>query len=226
MKRILFTVIAFMFAAMAATAQINFGIKAGANLSTAPTEIVGIKHSDCGWFAGPTVKAIAPLIGVGAEANILYSNTKIAIDGDRYAKQSIEIPLYLRYELQLPAIKKFFEPFIAIGPQWGRTVGKREFGINPNEIDDLNDIKEFIDSNGHYIKFHDSCWSLNIGLGFILFNHLQVHANYNWALSNTCQYTDYRNINLKDFGSIENGDWVKGIESRTNIWQISLAYIF
>ena len=226
MKRLIFALVAFLFTIFTTTAQIDFGIKGGANFPTIPTNIDGIKNSNTGWYAGPTLKAILPLIGLGVEANVLYSKTGISIDDETFNRHSIEIPLYLRYELQLPAIKRFFEPFIAIGPQWGRVLGKNEFGVNPNEIDDLNDIKEFVNNKGSYFKFNENCWSLNFSLGFILFNHLQVHANYNWALGNTCKYTNYKNINLKNFGSRESKEWIEGVESNSNIWQISLAYIF
>lgn len=226
MKRQLITLAALFLAVFTASAQIDFGIKAGANFPTIPTNIEGAKSGNTGWFAGPTLKAIIPLIGLGAEANVLYSTAGTSIDGERYDKRSIELPLYLRYELQLPAIKRFFEPFIAVGPQWGWTIGQKEFGKNPNEISNLNDIKEVIDSNGRYFKFNDTSFSLNFGLGFILFNHLQIHANYNWALGATSQYTDYKNIDLKDFGSSAAGEWINGVKSSTNIWQVSLAYIF
>lgn len=223
MKRIFITLITFVSIALAATAQINFGLKAGTNFATIPTNVDAAKSGHTGWFVGPTFKAIIPLIGLGAEANLLYSNTGATIENETYNKNSIEIPMYLRYELSLPAINKIFEPFIAVGPQWGWTVGKKEFGINPNEINDLNDIKDFASEKGKYFKFNESCWSLNFGLGFILFNHLQVHANYNLALGETSQYTDYKNINIKD---LDTKELIEGVKSSTNIWQISLAYIF
>lgn len=226
MKRQLIALAALLFAAFAANAQVDFGIKAGANFPTIPTNIEGAKSGNTGWFAGPTLKAIIPVIGLGAETNVLYSNSGVSIDGETFNRHSIEVPLYLRYELQLPAIKKIFEPFIAVGPQWGWTVGQKEFGKNPNEISNLNDIKEVIDNGGRHFKFNDTSFSLNFGLGFILFNHLQIHANYNWALGATSQYTNLKNIDLKDFGSSETGEWINGVKSSTNIWQVSLAYIF
>ena len=109
------------------TAQFKFGIKGGANFSEAPKDFTGIKEGHNGWYAGPMVKFIIPAIGLGVEANALYSNSGVGIDGNTYTKNSIEIPLYLRYELALPGVKKFIIPFIAAGPQWGFAVGKKEF---------------------------------------------------------------------------------------------------
>lgn len=226
MKR-LFTIATLLFVFFNVSAQLDYGFKAGVNLSTVPTRIDAVKSGHAGWYAGPTFKAIMPIIGLGGEANLLYSNTALVIDNERYKKHSIEIPVFLRYELKIPAIKRFFIPFAAIGPQWGMTVGKKEFGVNPNEIDDLSDIREVVESKGQYLKFNNSCWSLNFGLGFILFNHLQVHANCNWTLGgSTFQYTNYKNIDLKRENSSEADGWITGVNSSSNIWQISLAYIF
>jgi hypothetical protein len=223
MKRQITTLAALLFVAIAATAQINIGIKAGTNFPTVPTNIEGAKSGNVGWFAGPTLKAIIPVIGLGAEANILYSNAGTTINEETYNRQSIEVPLYLRYELQIPAISRIFEPFIAVGPQWGWTVGKKEFGVNPNEISNMDDLLNAAQEKGRYFKFNNSSFSLNFGLGFILFNHLQVHANYNWALGETSQYTDYKNMSL---GSITDNSIIKGISSSSDIWQVSLTYIF
>ena len=156
-------------------------------------------------------KYIIPVIGLGFEANAMYSNSGVSINGESFNKNSIEIPLYLRYELKLPAIKKILTPFIAVGPQWGYTFGKKEFG----NIRSWEDATEFSD---RYFKFNESCFSLNTGLGIILLNHLQVHINYNIALGKTSEYFGAENFNI--------GNKIETIKSKNNIWQLSLAYIF
>lgn len=205
----------FLFITMPAKAQFDFGIKAGLNFSERPTNIKGIKDGHTGWHAGPMAKFIAPVIGLGVEANALYSNSGTSINGETFNKNSIEIPVYLRYELRLPAIKKIIMPFIAVGPQWGYTFGKKEFGKKLSDVDSWNDIMEISD---RYFKFNESCFSLNVGLGLVLFNHVQVHANYNIALGQTCEYFGIENFNL--------GDKIQTIESQNNIWQLSVAYLF
>ena len=199
-----------LFIAVPATAQFNWGIKAGLNLPEAPTNIRGIIDGNTGWYAGPMVKFTFPILGIGIEADALYSESGVAIDGDTYKKSSIEIPLYLRYDLKVPAISKFMIPFIAVGPQWGYTFGKKEFGQKLQDTKNLSDVNK-------YFKYDDSLFSLNLGLGLILFNHLQIHANYNIALGNSYEY------------EVENKSLLYGlstIKAKNNIWQISLAYIF
>ena len=204
-----------LFIAVPATAQLDFGIKAGLNFSEKPTNIKGIKEGHTGWYAGPMIKFIAPIIGLGVEADALYSNSGTSIGGERFNKNSIEIPVYLRYELRLPAIKKVIIPFVAVGPQWGYTFGKKEYGKKLVDIESWEDLKEVSD---RYFKFNESCFSLNVGLGVILFKHLQLNANYNIALGDTSEYFGIENFNW--------GDKLETIKSQNNIWQLSVAYIF
>lgn len=213
-KSIFLFIIACLFTAVPATAQLDFGIKAGVNLTEKPTNISGIKDMHTGWYAGPMIKYIFPVIGLGLEANALYSESGTSINNESFNKNSIEIPVYLRYELSIPAVKRIIVPFVAVGPQWGFTLGKKEFGKKIEDVKNLEDLTEI----GRYFKFNESCFSLNVGLGGILFNHLQIHVNYNIALGQTCEYFGVKNLNI--------GDKIEYIKSQTNIWQLSVAYIF
>ena len=195
-------------ATTSANAQFNLGVKAGVNLPEKPTlNVNDFKSSlkgNTGWYVGPTAKFVIPVIGLGLEANVLYSQSNVDIEGQNILTQSIEVPLFLRYELTLPAVNKFVEPFIAVGPQFGWNVGDKSITLK-----NIADIA----SSEYTIK--DSNISLNLGLGVILFDHLQIHGNYNLALENTANIT----------GSILN--IAKELaEIKTNTWQISLAYIF
>lgn len=209
MKRF-FGLLAFLclFASMPAAAQFNFGIKGGVNLSERPTlnieEFKSNIKGSTGWYVGPTAKFIIPVVGLGFEANVLYSQTNIEIEGQNMQAQSIDVPLYLRYELSLPVVNNYIEPFIALGPQFGWNIGEKS--ITLENIADLASCE-------YNIK--DSNISLNFGLGFILFNHLQIHGNYNLALGKTADITGTV-LNLRK----------EITEVKTNTWQVSLAYIF
>ena len=220
---------------MPATAQFNFGVKAGVNLSEKPTtDVEALKSSlkgNTGWFVGPTAKFIFPVVGLGFEANVLYSQTNLEIEGQNVTAQNIDIPVYLRYELSLPVVSKYIEPFIAVGPQFSWNIGDSDVTLqsvrdmvnssgNANIDQILNNIPNVDDPLKVY-RLKDSNISLNLGLGVILFEHLQIHANYNLSFDNTAEI-------------IENGISIPGIiemsknisELKTNTWQISLAYIF
>ena len=208
-KSILIFAIACLLTAIPASAQFDFGIKAGLNYTEKPTDIKGIEKGHTGWHAGPMVKYIFPIVGLGVEANALYSRSGMNINNETYNKNSIEIPLYLRYELSIPGVNKVAIPFIAAGPQWGFAVGKKEYGENTAGTDNTQ--------SKPYVKFNESNFSLNVGLGVILINHLQIHANYNIALGQTSEY----------FGG--EFDWsgsIEAIKTKSRIWQLSVAYIF
>ena len=198
----------FVVATTTVTAQIDFGIKAGVNLPEAPTlNVENFKSTirgNTGWFVGPTAKFIIPVVGLGLEANILYSQANIDIDGQDILTQSIEVPLMLRYELTIPAINRIVEPFVAVGPQFGWNIGDKSVTL-----------KNIAEIAGSEYRIKESNISLNLGLGLVLFNHLQIQGNYNLALGNTADIT----------GTIL--DFTKELaEVKTNTWQISLAYIF
>lgn len=198
----------FVVATTTVTAQMDFGIKAGANLPEAPTlNVENFKSTirgNTGWFVGPTAKFIIPVVGLGLEANILYSQANIDIDGQDVLTQSIEVPLMLRYELTIPAINRIVEPFVAVGPQFGWNIGDKSVTL-----------KNIAEIAGSEYRIKESNISLNLGLGIVLFNHLQIQGNYNLALGNTADIT----------GTIL--DFTKELaEVKTNTWQISLAYIF
>lgn len=212
LTKVLFIIL--LFAATPVAAQFDYGIKAGVNFSERPTNIKGLKEGHTGWYAGPMVKFIIPVVGLGIEGNALYSNSGVTINEETFTRHSIDIPVYLRYELSIPAVKRIIKPYIATGPQFGFTVGEREFGKKIEEISSAEDLKEA----ARFFKFSDSNISLNIGIGVILFKHLQIQANYNIALGNTSEYSDLKNIDVSEK--------IESIKSKTNIWQLSLAYLF
>ena len=207
-KFLAITLFLFNVATTAVTAQIDFGIKAGVNLPGANAlNVDNFKSSirgNTGWFVGPTAKFVIPLVGLGVETNLLYSQTNIDIDGQNLLTQSIEVPLMLRYELSIPAINSIVEPFVAIGPQFGWNIGNKSFTLN-----------NIADIAGSEYRIKDSNTSLNLGLGLVLFNHLQIHGNYNLALGKTADII----ATIVDFTK-------ELAEVKTNTWQISLAYIF
>lgn len=192
-----------LLASAPAFAQLNFGVKAGMNLSSKPRSIDDAKGKT-GFFIGPTAKLVLPIVGLGVEGNLLYSQSSSEIDGDEITRRSIEVPIYLRYELSLPVVNKFVEPFVAVGPQFGWTMGDGEetWGETADEI-----VKW---------EYKKSNFSLNLGGGVTLLNHVQLHVNYNIALGNTGE--------LKASPADAGWDYIKG--TKVNTWQVSATYIF
>lgn len=204
---ILLTLTLFVSAPVAA--QFDWGIKAGVNITQKPSnldEVIDNVKGKSGWFVGPMAKVTIPVIGLGVEANLLYSQYKSQIGERGITRQSIDLPVYLRYEISLPVVNKFLEPFIAVGPQWSWNIGDKDI-----RWDELGS------STNYKYKLRNSNLSLNLGLGAVFFNHVQLHANYNIALGST---SDYEGVVSSVTSAIEN------IKSKTNTWQVSVAYIF
>lgn len=186
-----------------AAAQFNWGIKAGMNFDNKPSKLEDAKGKN-GWFVGPMAKLTLPIVGLGVEANLIYSQKKSEIGGEGITRKSIDLPVYLRYEFSLPVVNKFLEPFIAVGPQWSWNLGDKDLDW------DLGNIKS-------EYKIKNSNMSLNLGLGAIIVDHIQLHVNYNLALGKTSEFT-----------AIDTalGQTLDVIKSKTNTWQVSVAYIF
>ncbi len=194
-----------LFTAAPAAAQFNWGIKAGVNLAQKPSDIEDVKGKT-GWFVGPMAKFTLPIVGLGLEANLLYSQSSTEVQGETIERKTVDLPVYLRYEFSLPVVNKFLEPFLAVGPQWSWNVGDKTFSVG-NILAGSQNFSEY--------TLRSSNLSLNLGLGAIVLDHIQVHANYNIALGST---SDYREATDAALNLVT--------KSKTNTWQVSVAYIF
>lgn len=190
-----------------AYSQFNWGIKAGVNLAGKPSSLkeTGVsRDGKTGFFVGPMAKVIIPVLNIGLEGNLLYSQSGTELGGSSAKRHSLEVPIYLRYDFALPIVNNFLEPFIAVGPQFGWVIG----GGDESWQDVAGDIYEW--------EYKKSNLSLNLGAGATILNHLQLHINYNIALGNTGE--------LKSDPTSAGWDYIKG--SKVNTWQVSAAYIF
>ena len=209
MKKIistLFVAVALMFAGVQSTqAQLSWGVKGGLNLQKADFEnaSANIKPENfTGFFIGPMAKFTIPVLGLGLEADVLYSRSGTKIAGETIDKNSIEVPVYLRYDFALPLISKIAVPFIAVGPQFGFAVGS---------------LDETIANVGEF-EYKKSNLSLNLGLGAIVLSHIQLHVNYNIPMGKTSEWSGFNGVTggLTDLIT----------DSKTNTLQVSAAYLF
>ena len=192
MKKILSLVfiVAAMMYATSANAQIKFGLKGGLNVTSMSfSEDVFDASNKTGFFVGPMVKVTVPIVGLSFDAAALYDqNVK---------QQAINIPVNVRYGFGLSSLANVF---LFAGPQWGFNVGDKNF--------DLEKV-------GNY-SLKKSNFSVNVGAGVTLLNHLQVSANYNIACGKSADASF-----SKAFDAVTKAD-----KSRNNSWQIALGYWF
>ena len=191
-----------LLAAVPVKAQLSFGVVGGLNLSKLSyNDLPGALGSDnrCGWYLGPKVEFKVPLIGLGVDAALEYSqrrlNGDVEVDGQNAYSTSpymktIEIPINLRYSVGFSSLAS---AYLATGPQFGFNVGDKKW--NWTSV-----------SQGFELKKSNVTW--NIGLGVKLLGHLEVGAGYNIALSKFAE----------KYGG--DGDF------KANTWQVQVAYMF
>ncbi len=208
MKKILSLVLmvaAFLFAT-SAHAQVKFGLKGGLDVTNMSLNNEVFDASNrAGFFVGPMVKLTIPVVGLSFDAAALYDQkeAKVSVEGDgtEYSttmkQKSVNIPVNVRYGFGLSSLANVF---LFAGPQWGINVGDKNFKWN--------------ESSSYSLK--KSNFSVNVGAGVTLLNHLQVSANYNIACGKTADMT----------WSDASSAIVKNGKSRNNSWQIALGYWF
>lgn len=240
MKKLFGLLVVFnLFVTMPAAAQFKIGIKGGVNLPDKPaTNFEEIKNSvigNTGWFVGPTAKLMIPIIGLGIEAELLYSQSNLEFEGQIVKSQNIDVPVNLRYDLSLPTVGRFVVPFVTIGPQFSWNVGNNHAEVQSfrdlvngggnTTADKILDYIPGVDKTFKVYKLEDRNISANLGFGLILFKYLQIHANYNITFDNTAEFLENNPQSLDSVSGIL--ELTKDFfETKTNSWQISLAVIF
>ena len=193
-----------------ASAQFSWGIRAGVNavnndITAIDKEAVVSKDSYTGFFAGPMMEFQIPIIGAGVDAAILYSQKGMEIaEKETIKEQAIAIPVSLKYTLGLG---NFLGAFIQAGPQLNYNLGElttlyQEDIKGDNLQSGFADVKEF--------AMNRMVWSMNLGVGVKLFNHLQAAVNYNIPLTPSGAYTLYENV---ETGANDNASILDRIEA-------------
>ena len=186
--------------AMPSQAQVKFGLKGGLNLTHMSFDkSVSNVSNQAGFFVGPTIKLTVPVVGLSFDAAALYDQRSAKAKSDEGNKtlksQSLQIPINVRYGVGLGSVANLFA---FAGPQ---------FGFN------LGDKNKKILSEAANWTLKSSNLSANVGVGATILNHVQITANYNFALGKT--------------GEVEFLDAAKSAwDGKTNSWQVSAAYFF
>lgn len=201
--------VAFLWAAPA-NAQFKWGLEGGVNLSKASIKGDGglfDASNRTGWFVGPKVQMTMPVIGLGIDASLLYSQKYMKLDcsidegGEIVSASSpnksmpyLEIPINLRYNFGFSSLVGVY---LATGPQYNWYLGSRNLTIRGNSFGSLE----------------RSTFSWNVGAGVTLLSHLQLGVTYNIAMGET--------------GKLEGvGDVIEEFDVKNNTWQVRLAYLF
>jgi len=185
---------------------LKLGVKGGLNLSKLDTEISesNLKETSKGFFIGPMLEATVPVIGIGLDAAVMYSQR----GADKTKQQGIEIPLNLKY---------------TIGA--GSTLGVY-FAVGPDFFFNFKDVEWGID--GVVVDRKKTEVGINLGAGLKLLRHLQLGVNYQIGLTKKNVITPGHTIEIIDEVGMPITEAFGGKmeKARFNTWQISLAYTF
>lgn len=205
MKRIIYVfLVAVCACVMAAPAQaqlLKWGVKGGLNMSKLDFKHLASSDNSTGFFIGPMAELTIPVVGLGLDAALMYSQRggTYDVEGEHGSievldgkQRGLEIPVNLKYTLALGSL---LGVYVAVGP---------DFYFN------------FKDIEWEGLKANRTQVGLNIGAGLKLVSHLQVGVNYQIPLGDSFKFSEA-------MGAI--GDEIVG-NGKTKTWQMSLAYLF
>lgn len=181
MKKIILSMCLLAAAMMGTTASaktFGWGVTAGMNVSKIDwDDLEGTKpEADNGWYLGVTGMVSLPIVGFGVDGSIVYSQEAVdpGVKGvDSEMANYISVPVHLRYDFNLPAVNKVVVPFVMAGPQFNFAISDIDF---EQEIGGLK-TKEVMEKANN--------WRLDLGVGAILLNHLQVTYSYGIPMGQT-----------------------------------------
>lgn len=177
---------AFLAVAIPAQAQLRFGIKGGLNITSVHFDSDLLKSDNItGFHIGPMIEATMPLLGLGFDAALLYSQKGMesSSSGVKTTMKTsyIDVPVNLKWKFGLPIVKAY----LTAGPYASFRVGGDKIW---NVLSDQLETKSF-------------GAGLNFGAGVEVFNHLQVGFNYELGL------TDNFSAKKLDLSSNKNRGW-------------------
>jgi hypothetical protein len=210
-KSLFFLIVLFLTGVITTQAQLKFGLKAGVNLSNVSLDGNWVKNLEVenlmGFQVGPMVELTVPVIGIGLDAAVLYSNEGFklneatiqdlgaTVQAKNYKANNLLIPVNLKYKLI----------FLNVAGVYATAGPYVKFGLN-SSLKDQYESKSF-------------GAGLNFGLGVELLNHLQVGVNYQLGLTE-----DYSSLKVPGLTDIPG--FTGEIKAQPRVWSVTAAYLF
>ena len=126
MKKVLLVCSLALLSLIPASAQFSWGIRGGLNLvnndiTAVDKEAALNKDNYTGFFFGPMAELQIPVIGLGIDASLLYSQKGLELaEGEDMKNQSLSIPVSLKYTFGLGNLIGIFGQ---VGPQFDYKLG-------------------------------------------------------------------------------------------------------
>lgn len=187
-----------------AFSQIRIGVKAGVDLDN-PTFSDAFKVENLtSYQIGPSLEIMLPMSNVdfGIDVSLLYSDNRMTVNNLTDGNEKLNVSnrylvLPLNAKLKFDLGSDMFKIYGLAGPYAGYLISGDK--IDFTQIGD--DIKAKTFEGG-----------LNLGLGFEIFNLVQIGANYK--------------VKLTDNYSAEKPEWNDPLNGKSNTWSITAAVYF
>lgn len=205
-SRIVVAVVIMMSSFLTANAEgFKFGVKGGLTFGELKFDGENIfekyKEGDqrLGWNVGLTMQYVGSS-GFGLDLSILYARNEYGYwDRDRIKNDMIDLPIHVVYHIPV-GINKQFSPYLYTGPDFMFSVKDTGSMFYDYYYDDYY--------YGYRYEPVRCVFSWNVGIGVMLFNHLQVQGGYTFGISNS-------------FEGNSDTSYGKG-----RVWSVSAAVVF
>lgn len=199
---------ALLLVSSMANAQLRVGLRAEVGLNTVTATKADFSVENLNSFkVGPSVEFMLPLVGLGVDASVLYSNEKLTVNNVQnkenisklldVKEHFVDVPVNLKYKIGLPLPVNMF---VAAGPYAQFKVGG----------DDIATMEKTLSASIKDKKFQAG---VNVGLGIEAFRTLQIGVNYR--------------IKLTDDYSTDSADWNDLLNNRKDgIWSLTASLYF
>lgn len=165
---ILVVAIASIAMSVSANAQFHFGLKAGVAVNSLhfSTETFDAANR-AGFTGGAMIEFTAPIIGLGFDLSAMYvrRNSQWLEENNltRDNRDYIDIPLNLKWKMNIPVINRIARPFLLTGPTFS-------FLTSKTSAEDAWKNRKF-----------DTAW--NFGFGLEMFTKVQLAASYSVGMT-------------------------------------------
>lgn len=181
-----------LFTSTAAEAQLRFGIKAGMNVDKMHLDnSIWDASNRTGFTGGVMLEFTVPVVGIGFDLSAMYArlNSEVSeplssmiLDYKHSAgKDFLQIPLNLKYKLNLPLVSSIVKPYAFTGPSFN-------FRLD--------------DETWENVKSKRCQVAWNLGVGVELINHLQLSGSYSWGINHVASGTNLlfgtQNLNMRN----------------------------
>lgn len=160
--------------ALPASAQFRIGPRVGININELHfNDRAFDSENRAGINAGLMAEFTVPVIGIGADISAMYvrRGAKWIEDNkiERSGRDYIEVPVNLKWRINIPVVNKIVRPFLTTGPSFAFLTSSRAVG------------------EAFRNKKVDTSWNFGLGIEFV--QRLQISASYGIGMSKAMKAT-------------------------------------